>query len=74
MENTFQDLGFFKEYFVNGRFFGTIKCEKDREIVGYLGREEEVLKETVILDNKKRLIAGIRVATIIYPMCGKFNK
>ena len=74
MENIFEDLGFFKEYYVNGRFFGTIKCERDREEIGYNGRTEEVLTETVILDNKKRLIAGIRVATVIYPMTGKFNQ
>jgi len=72
MENTFQDLGFFKEYYVNGRFFGTIKCEKDREVVGYNGRTEEVLKEKVVLDNGKKLIIGIKVQTVLYPLNGKF--
>lgn len=70
----FEQLGYFKEYYINNRFFGTIKCEKDRDIIGYSGRIDEILSETIILDNGKRIIKGIKVSTLIYPLNGKIVK
>lgn len=70
----FEELGFFKEYYVNNKFMGTIAANKDRDIIGYNGRTKEVLKEMVQLDNKKKIKANIEVMTMLYPLCGKLIK
>ncbi len=70
----FEDLGFFKEYFVNGKFIGTCKCEKDREIVGYIGRMTESTDENILLDNKKIIKKNTEVVTYLYPLTGKLIK
>ena len=70
----FEELGFFKEYYVNNKFMGTIIADKDRDIIGYNGRTKEVLKEMVQLDNKKKIKANIEVMTMLYPLCGKLIK
>lgn len=70
----FEHLGYFKEYFVNNKFIGTIACEKDREEIGYAGRRKEILAETIILDKGKKIKANTEVVTAIYPLCGKSIK
>jgi len=71
----FEKIGFFKEYYINNKFIGTVTpCEKDREEVGYYSRIDEVLTDTVILDNKKKIKKGTSVHTLIYPLTGKYIK
>jgi hypothetical protein len=72
----FEKIGYFKEYYINNRFIGTVTpCEKDRDEVGYYSRKDEVLTDTVILDNKKRIKKGtLGVHTLIYPLFGKLIK
>jgi hypothetical protein len=68
----FEQLGYFKEFYINGKFMGYVNhIKKDREEIGYNGRKNEVVKELVTLDNKKKIKAGTEVMTIIYPLCGK---
>lgn len=67
----FTNIGFYKEYYLNNKYIGSIKTEKDREIIGYNGKKLELLKEPIILENKKKLKTGIEYQTIIYPLCGK---
>lgn len=68
---TFQDLGYFKEYYLKNKFIGTLPCEKDREIIGYNGRQKETTTTKVVFKNKKLIKAGTEVETIIYPLNGK---
>ena len=71
----FNQIGFFKEYYVNGKFIGSVSnCEKDRDVIGYEGKIIETLKESIITDNKKKIKENTTVTTILYPLCGKLNK
>lgn len=69
-KNAFAPLGFFKEYYVGNKLIGTTPCEKDRE-VGYAGRQNETITDTIVFENGKKIKAGIEVFTMIYPLCGK---
>lgn len=70
----FEDLGFFKEYYIDGKFIGTTPSEKDRETIGYLGRKTETTKEKIECSNGKKIKSGIEVTTYLYPLTGKLKK
>lgn len=70
----FEQLGFFKEYYIDNKFIGTCKCERDREIIGYLGRKIEITSGITYLDQRKTIRPATKVQTIIYPLCGKIIK
>lgn len=71
----FEHLGYFKEYWIGNKPIGTLTpCEKDRDVIGYLGRCKEILKEDIVLDNKKKIKTNTEVTTILYPLQGKFKK
>jgi hypothetical protein len=75
MTTTFKHLGYFLEYFVNGKSIGTRKItEPDRAIVGYEGRMIFVTEVDIHLDNKKRIKAGTEVKSVLYPLCGRIVK
>lgn len=67
----FQDLGYFREYYVGRKLVGQMKCEKDRELTGYAGRLFTQTIESLVLDNGKKIKAGTEIMTMIYPLCGK---
>lgn len=67
----FNQEGYFKEYYLNGKYIGNIKSDKDRDIIGYNGRKDEIINTNIILDNKKKLKIGLIYQTILYPLCGK---
>lgn len=67
----FEQLGYFKEYYVNDKFIGSINCKKDRDVIGYLGKKTEVCEETITLDNNKKIKKGTSAVTFLYPLCGK---
>lgn len=67
----FQQFGFFKEYYINDKFIGFIKSEQDREKIGFNGRKNEIINNDLILENKKKIKAGTKVVTILYPLCGQ---
>ena len=69
----FEPLGWFKEYYIDGKFVGTLNCEKDREIVGYYGNITAPLKENITLENGRKIKAGTIVSTRLYPLCGKIS-
>lgn len=70
----FESLGYFKEYWIGNKYIGSIRCEKDRDDVGYTSRKSEVAHEKIILDNKRVIKAGREVITILYPLCGSEQK
>jgi hypothetical protein len=72
--NKFEQIGYFKEYYQNGKFIGCItNIEKDREQIGYYGKKSETLEIDLIV-NKKKLKKGSIVETMIYPLCGNEKK
>jgi hypothetical protein len=70
----FKHEGYFREYYIDGKFIGKLLCEKDRDEVGYDGRQTETTNTEITLDNKKKIKTGISVMTILYPLCGKSVK
>jgi hypothetical protein len=70
----FEELGYFKEYFIGNKSIGTLPCEKEREVMGYTGRVSEMLKNEIVLSNGKKIKAGTTVISVIYPLCGKIIK
>lgn len=73
IESKFEHLGYFKEYYLNCKFIGTLKCDKDRDTFGYFGRQKEVLKSNITLENKKVLKQGLEIETMLFPLCGKIK-
>ena len=71
----FNELGFIKEYWIGNKFINTIIIDNaDREVIGYNGRTTQVVEDTIVFDNKKKIKAGTTVMTMLYPLCGKMKK
>jgi len=68
--STFSIFGYFREYYVNGKFIGSMNCEKDRDTFGYYGAINETLQTNIRLDNGKKIKAGQTVKTLLFPLCG----
>lgn len=70
----FEQLGYFKEYYSENKFLGTVSSEKDREEIGYYGKKQEITSEDIYLENKKKIKKGTKVFTVIYPINGRSIK
>lgn len=73
----FEHGGYYKEYYVNGKYIGSKKFDTENLLlsrVGYMGREKSILTELILLENGKQIKAGTQVTTLVYPLCGKFVK
>lgn len=70
----FEHLGYFREYYINDKFIGTLPCDKDREQIGYVGKKKEILADAVLLSNGAKIKANTEVTTMLYPLCGKSTK
>jgi hypothetical protein len=69
----FKDLGYYKEFYINSKFIGTLQSDKDREVIGYFGRKTETTTERIELDNKKVIKPNTEVVTMLYPLCGELK-
>lgn len=67
----FEHLGYFKEYYVNNKLIGHVRCEKDRELTGYAGRKVEILTTPVTMENGRKIKPHETVMTMLYPLSGK---
>ena len=61
-------IGYFKEYYIDNKFIGCKKIEYNNEKIGYEGKKNEIITESIVLDNKKKIKKGITVSTLIYPL------
>lgn len=66
----FQELGYFKEYYVNNKYVGTLPSIKDRDIIGYNGKQKEMITTQIKFKNNKLIKKGTEVETFLYPLCG----
>ena len=66
-------MRYFKEFYNGTKFLGMIVCEKDREVMGYIGQKKEVLKQSITLSNKKIIKENTEVTTMLFPLVGKMN-
>jgi len=70
----FEAIGYSKDFYNSEKkYIGSLKCELDREVYGYLGRKKEILQEDIIL-RKKKIKKGTLVLTEVFPLCGRIIK
>ena len=74
MNTEFETVGYFKDYFVAGKYTGSVSyVEKDREIFGYSGRKTETVSEQIVFKNGKKIKAGTVVITELFPINGRIK-
>jgi hypothetical protein len=74
MKIKFEAIGYSKDFYnTEKKYIGSLVCEKDREVYGYLGRKKEVLTNDIIL-RKKKIKKGTELLTEIFPLCGRIIK
>ena len=74
MGNTFEHLGYFIEFIVDGEYMGSIRIvSPDREEIGYAGQQKHVSEDTIELDNGERIGNNTVYLTRLYPLCGKMK-
>ena len=72
MTTHFEDLGYFLEYLVDGKYIGSINIDKpDREQIGYYGKIDAIAEKDIVFKNKKRIKKGQHYYTRMYPLCGQ---
>ena len=62
--------GYFKEYYVENKFIGKRSCEKDRDVIGYAGKQTHIADDVMRFKNK-RINKGQSYMTILYPLNGE---
>ena len=67
----FEHLGFFREYFVKGKFIGTIRLEDYDGKIGYYSKVTGVAEENIILESKKVIKKGTEFYYFTYTLSGK---
>lgn len=68
----FKDIGYFIEYWVQGKFTGTLLIdEPDRDDIGYYSRIDAIADKEIKLQRNKIIKKGTRYYTRLYPLCGK---
>lgn len=71
-DSVFEIIGYSIDYYVGPKLIGSIIMnEPDREVYGYGGKRTEILKQDLVLKNKKVLKKGTEVVTECIPLCGK---
>jgi hypothetical protein len=70
----FENVGYSKDYYtLEKKYIGSLVCDKDREVYGYLGRNKEILLQDIIL-RKKTIKKGTELLTEIFPLNGRIIK
>lgn len=70
----FQTIGYSKDFYtLEKKYIGSLVCEKDRDVYGYLGRKKEILVEDIIL-RKKKIKKGTELLTEVFPLNGRMIK
>jgi len=72
MKNQFEVIGYSIEYYIKGKYYGSIKVNKDfGRALGYKGRQTFTTPADIVLDNKKRIKKGTEIVTMMIQLCGK---
>jgi hypothetical protein len=70
----FETIGYSKDYYtLEKKYIGSVVCEKDREVYGYLGRKKEMLTQDIVL-RKKKIKKGTELLTEVFPLNGRIIK
>jgi hypothetical protein len=69
----FENLGYFVEYMRDSQYLGSINiAEKDREEIGYYGRQDHVAECDIVLNYERVIPKGTHYYTRLYPLCGEW--
>jgi len=66
-------IGYFEEFMVDGKFIGTLLCEKQEREIGYYGKQTKIAESDIFLQNKKKIKKGTEFYTRYYPLNGKLQ-
>jgi hypothetical protein len=69
----FKTFGYFKEYYINNKYIGSLDCEKDRDIYGFFGKKIETIESNLTLSNNRKIKQGEQVTTFLFELCDKIN-
>ena len=69
----FEHLGYFIEFMSGNTYLGAINVtEKDREEIGYYGRQDHVADTDLYLNHGRVIKKGTEFYTRLYPLCGEW--
>lgn len=63
-------FGYYKEYYRQNKYIGKKVCDKDRNDVGYIGKQNHIA-DIDIKFGHKRIKKGEEYMTMLYPLCGR---
>jgi hypothetical protein len=70
----YEILGYFEEYFVDGKFVGSKNCDaQPKRNLGWSGRKTAYASTDIQLDRNKKIKAGTKYYTYIQQLCGKLK-
>jgi len=69
----FEQLGFFRDYFVDGKFVGSVKLNDYEGQIGYYSKKTLVVENEIVLDNKRKIKKGTTTYHFTYPLNGKLK-
>ena len=72
-QQKFEIIGYFKEWFLNGKFIGTtLMTEPEQDVFGYYSQKQETINEDTITSEGKLLKSGLQYKTYQHVLCGKY--
>jgi len=75
MSEIFHIHGYTIEIYVHNKYKGSYVVDApDRKDFGYSGRKTEILSKDIVLSNKKRIKAGIKIMSECSPICGRTKR
>lgn len=70
----FEVIGYFREYWVDGKMYGTKECNKPEDgLTGYLSRKDHTAQENIVF-KKKTIKKGQAYYTRTFPLNGRLKK
>ena len=72
MKNQFEINGYSIDYYLRGKYVGSIKLNSpDRDVMGYMGRMAHIADSDIYIKNRKYK-KGTQFVTECVTLCGKF--
>lgn len=72
-DSIFENKGYFREYYVGDKYIGYVKCEKDRETLGWYGKQTHIAEENIIV-GKRTIKKGTEYTTQLQMICGRIKQ
>jgi|TARA_Y100000004_G_C8954264_1_gene430043 hypothetical protein len=74
LKTEYKVIGYYLEYFVDGKFIGSKPCEQDAaRNLGWAGKRFAYATSDIKLDRNKTIKAGTKYYTYYNQLCGKLK-